>query len=76
MKPTDSPKESNGSASSRSGNLQVANSHTRLQATFEAIKKMSSGLSTPRVDFSPKKSGTAQEGKPLGYFDVASDEDS
>ena len=57
---------------------------TRVQATFEAIKKMSAGLSSPRVDFSPRKSGNAkkEEGKggsagtegkqegELGYFDV------
>ena len=57
---------------------------TRMQATFEAIKKVSTGLSSPRVDFSPRKSGNAkeEEGKggsagtegkqegERGYFDV------
>ncbi|KAH7125522.1 thioredoxin-like protein [Dendryphion nanum] len=31
------------------------NAQTRLQMTFEAIKKMSTGLASPRLDFSPKK---------------------
>lgn len=55
---------------------------TRMQATFEAIKKMSGGLSSsPRIDFSPRKSGgSKEEGKQegsgtegeegFGYFDV------
>lgn len=56
---------------------------TRLQMTFEAIKSMSSGLMSPRLDFSPKKNGGAvgsaagngvngkEEGvKTPGYFDV------
>jgi hypothetical protein len=55
-----------------------------MQATFEAIKKMSAGLSSPRVDYSPRKSGNGkkEEGKggsagmegkeegEWGYFDV------
>ena len=54
---------------------------TRLQATFEAIKKMSSGLGSPRVDFAPRKTGKEGEdglksgemsraGVGWGYFDV------
>ena len=57
---------------------------TRMQATFEAIKKMSTGLSNPRADFSPYKNGNGkkdggkggnagmegrEEGE-WGYFDV------
>lgn len=51
---------------------------TRFQATFEAIKKMSAGLTSPRIDFSPKKSvrssggdaGAREEARSPGYFDV------
>ncbi|CAI6337268.1 unnamed protein product [Periconia digitata] len=34
-------------------------SQTRLQATFEAIKKMSAGLSSPRIDFGTRRSAHA-----------------
>lgn len=30
-----------------------------MQATFEALKKMGAGLSSPRVDFSPRKNGNS-----------------
>jgi hypothetical protein len=57
---------------------------TRLQATFEAIKKMSAGLSRPRLDYSPRKSETAVgktgmgigedvEVRSPGYFDVVTE---
>jgi hypothetical protein len=45
---------------------------TRLQATFQAIKKMSASLSSPRFDFSPSKQ-SAGERSP-GYFDVMTEE--
>lgn len=51
---------------------------TRLQATFEAIKKMSAGLTTPRGDLTPKKNGAVSKGdredvQSPGYFDVIAD---
>ncbi|KAI8942183.1 hypothetical protein NX059_000270 [Plenodomus lindquistii] len=50
-------------------------SQTRLQATFEAIKRMSSSMASPRFDYAPRKtsqSTSAGEGaKDPGYFDVA-----
>lgn len=54
---------------------------TRLQATFDAIKKMSAGLGSPRLDFSPRKMGQATvvsasasaEARDPGYFDVETD---
>ncbi|KAJ4363574.1 hypothetical protein N0V83_009870 [Neocucurbitaria cava] len=52
-------------------------SQTRLQATFETIKKMSAGLASPRLDFSPRRSHDGKKGggpgegvKSPGYFDV------
>lgn len=49
----------------------VGNGHTRLQATFQAIKKMSAGLSSPRIDFGPSRH---KEGaKTPGYFDVTTE---
>lgn len=47
---------------------------TRLQATFNAIKKMSAGLSTPRSDYSPSKLKDNGERSP-GYFDVTAEEE-
>ncbi|KAF2819380.1 hypothetical protein CC86DRAFT_413077 [Ophiobolus disseminans] len=55
-------------------------SQTRLQATFEAMKKMGSGLGSPGAEYSPRKSeglrsamrnGNEQDVKSPGYFDVA-----
>lgn len=43
-------------------------SQTRLQATFEAIKKMSSGLASPRKSEGGKSAMGGEDG---GYFDVA-----
>jgi hypothetical protein len=44
---------------------------TRLQQTFEVIKKMSAGLASPRLDYG-RWSGSAAEGESEGksYFDV------
>ncbi|KAF3051158.1 hypothetical protein E8E11_010390 [Didymella keratinophila] len=50
----------------------TATGQTRLQATFQAIKKMSAGLSSPRFDYSPSKQ-SAGERSP-GYFDVTTEE--
>jgi hypothetical protein len=44
----------------------LAPGQTRLQATFEAIKKMSTGL-TPRAEPSPRKAGDGEMRSP-GYF--------
>jgi hypothetical protein len=57
---------------------------TRLQATFEAIKRMSAGLSNPRTELGPKHSslGSAEasrEGGSVrspGYFDVVVEDES
>jgi hypothetical protein len=47
---------------------------TRFQSTFEAIKKMSTGLTTPRADPSPRKSMDG-ESRGAGYFgDVSAGE--
>lgn len=58
---------------------------TRLQATFEAIKKMSTGLSSPRIDFATRRGTSAVAGgsgsgredvgvaRSPGYFDVVVD---
>lgn len=54
---------------------------TRLQATFEAFKKMGSGLTSPRVDAVPRRKSPAstslssattleEDDGPPGYFDV------
>lgn len=40
---------------------------TRLQATFQAIKYMSSGLGSPRLNFSPDKRVASGDKSP-GYF--------
>ncbi|KAF1847519.1 thioredoxin-like protein [Cucurbitaria berberidis CBS 394.84] len=55
-----------------------ASSQTRLQATFETIKKMSAGLASPRLEAVTRRSfgrrgpdtGTGEEAKSPGYFDV------
>lgn len=39
---------------------------TRMQATFEALKKLGAGLSSPRVDFSPRKIGNSAKGTGAG----------
>jgi hypothetical protein len=51
---------------------------TRLQATFEAIKKMSAGLSSPRLNYSPRKTeggktGLVEDVRNPGYFDVVTE---
>jgi hypothetical protein len=46
---------------------------TRLQATFEAIKKMSARLSSPRLDYSPRKTGLVEDVRSPGYFDVVTE---
>ena len=52
---------------------------TRLQATYEALKKMSAGLASPRIGDrsvlaggggSKGESAKEQEGRGPGYFDV------
>ncbi|CAO2651523.1 Nn.00g040930.m01.CDS01 [Neocucurbitaria sp. VM-36] len=56
----------------------AAGTQTRLQATFETIKKMSAGLASPRLDFSPRRNdgkkgqitGSGEGVKSPGYFDV------
>lgn len=50
----------------------ASTSQTRLQATFEAIKKMSAGLASPRIMQGPRNLGadsTAGDGRSPGYFD-------
>jgi hypothetical protein len=42
---------------------------TRLQAAFGAIRSMSAGLSSPRVNFGMRTSST--DGESSGYFNVA-----
>jgi hypothetical protein len=56
------------------GRLTPGGGQTRLQATFQAIKKMSSGLASPRIDFGP---GRPVDGgaKDSGYFAVRTEED-
>ncbi|KAH7067777.1 thioredoxin-like protein [Paraphoma chrysanthemicola] len=59
-------------------------SQTRLQATFETLKKFGQGLGTPRADYSPRKTEGArnggeagkdgEDGRMPGYFDVVVDE--
>jgi hypothetical protein len=41
---------------------------TRLQATFQAIKNLSAGLSSPRFDYTPSKLSVGERSP--GYFDV------
>lgn len=62
-----SPINSNGSSNGNSGGW------TRLQTTFEAIKKMSAGMGSPRFDHSPGKEKGEGERSP-GYFDVTTEE--
>ncbi|PSN74665.1 thioredoxin-like protein [Corynespora cassiicola Philippines] len=61
-------------AGSGDGGVGTPGGQTRLQATFEAIKKMGTGLGSPRVDFSPRKGTSggagAGVGESGGYFDV------
>lgn len=87
--PTSSPHGSaNGWSSSKSadnpndqanGRVETP-TQTRLQATFEALKRMSTGLGSPRADYSPRKSENAktgmvgEEGRSPGYFDVVVEE--
>ncbi|KAJ4985517.1 AhpC/TSA family protein [Stagonosporopsis vannaccii] len=47
--------------------------HTRLQATFMALKKMSAGLASPRIDNTPNKQKD-ENGRTPGYFDVTAEE--
>lgn len=71
-----------GSGGSGGGNGSAV-PQTRLQATFEAIKKMSAGLTTPRGEASPRRregrggKGVGREEREDGegreeggYFDV------
>ncbi|KAH7065928.1 thioredoxin-like protein [Paraphoma chrysanthemicola] len=61
-----------------------APSQTRLQATFETLKKFGQVLGTPRADYSPRKTEGAKNGmdadndgeevKSPGYFDVVVDD--
>ncbi|KAF2852690.1 thioredoxin-like protein [Plenodomus tracheiphilus IPT5] len=50
---------------------------TRLQATFEAIKRMSAGLASPRLDYGLRKmsqsAGASEEARDPGYFDVVTE---
>ncbi|KAF2448244.1 thioredoxin-like protein [Karstenula rhodostoma CBS 690.94] len=76
-----SPTHGQGGASPNAAAGSGSGSHTRLQATFEAIKKMSAGLTSP----SPKRAvrlggrGGGREGKAgkqvqtPGYFDAIVD---
>ncbi|OAK97168.1 hypothetical protein IQ06DRAFT_296370 [Phaeosphaeriaceae sp. SRC1lsM3a] len=51
---------------------------TRLQMTFEALKRMGAGMASPRVAISPRRNGssTGEENvRTPGYFDVVSDTD-
>ncbi|KAF2015511.1 thioredoxin-like protein [Aaosphaeria arxii CBS 175.79] len=55
----------------------IGTGQTRLQATFEAIKKMSSGLASPKLDLSSRKNNGKIETKEEaeagpGYFDAVS----
>ena len=59
-----------GGGNSGSGNVGSGGAQTRLQATFEAIKKMSAGLTTPRGEASPKRKDQGQGREEVGYFDV------
>ena len=46
---------------------------TRLQATFQAIKNMSAGPSSPRFNYSPGKQKESGERSP-GYSEVTTEE--
>lgn len=73
-------KRENGSAGTPALTPTMSNDNTggtgqtRLQATFQVIKKMSAGLSTPRSDYSPSKQKENGERSP-GYFDVTAEEE-
>jgi peroxiredoxin (alkyl hydroperoxide reductase subunit C) len=56
-----------------SGNGGGGGGQTRLQATFQVIKRISAGLSSPRVDYTPKKDNEGNES--AGYFDVTKEQD-
>ena len=71
----------NGNGGGSGGGGGSAVPQTRLQATFEAIKKMSAGLTTPRGEASPRRKEERggkgvgreereEEGEEGGYFDV------
>jgi hypothetical protein len=50
--------------------VSPAASQTRLQATFEAIKKMSEGLATPMGEASPGRvMGRGEDVRAPRYFD-------
>lgn len=55
----------NGNAKVQGG-IQAVGTPTRLQATFEVIKKLGAGLASP----SPRKGDTGIAKAGLGYFDV------
>ncbi|KAF2995538.1 hypothetical protein E8E13_002564 [Curvularia kusanoi] len=55
------------------GRMPNAAAQTRLQATFQAIKKISSGLASPRFDASPRPADG--EGAGPGYFNVSTEEE-
>lgn len=46
---------------------------TRLQATFEVIKRMSSGLKSPSIDAGTSHNGLDELVRSPGYFDVIVD---
>lgn len=58
------------SPSVSSGSTTVSGGQTRLQATFQAIKKMSVGLASPRIDYGWNKPVVQSP----GYFDVTTEE--
>ena len=51
------------------GRMTPGGGQTRLQATFQTIKMMSSGLTTPRLDYSPNRQMDGGVRGP-GYFAV------
>ncbi|KAJ4298275.1 hypothetical protein N0V90_006175 [Kalmusia sp. IMI 367209] len=55
------------------GNEKGSGGQTRLQATFEAIKKMGAGLKSPQIDFGLKRSENKEVVQTPGYFDVTID---
>lgn len=61
-RPTPTPKTSSGS---------TGPGQTRLQGTFQAIKRLSAGLSSPRVDPGPGRVGDERN---LGYFVATTEE--
>ena len=56
------------------GRITPGGGQTRLQATFQAIKKMSSGLASPRLDYSPSRQADGGVRDP-GYFAVETAEE-